>query len=472
MRYYNSETPRIVFAGSHTKLAFAGFLCTVLGVALYVAGAGMAYNELPFIDFSGLGLFLSRFSLLFLASGCFMFTLALVLRSALPDTVRIKYYVRRGLLAPQYGNPLHLRNGELLPVIRCVKGKIQGQYIISVSALPATTDDILAVASSVSACLCGRYENYAVIQMEADMAANSAAFIIADVTVDRTLHFNDVNEMKSANVTQLAIADGIYLDLTKTGSMLFCGKTRSGKTTGLIALLLQILLHGRDKHGSEITVIDPKMAELSACSPYVVTLDNYGEATQILDSMQKFADTVLQRQRHLNELSKQAGDAVKWWDAGFHPSVLFIDEYVSLRSMLPTKADKERPNYSLAAFDGLLRRIVTTGASAGCFVAISIAEASVESAGLPAMLRAAMSTRFLFKPTEDEGRLLWDSEKLKSLPNRIYSAGDCWFSSDDGVNNFPAYVHFPQMEFPVYRELGGLLALYYSHKPSRAAPRN
>ena len=102
------------------------------------------------------------------------------------------------------------------------------------------------------------------------------------------------------------------------------------------------------------------------------------------------------------------------------------------------------------------------GASSGSFIIISIAEASVEEGGLPAMLRSAMGTKILFKPTLPEARLLWDSDKLQDFQNsRIYGAGDAWFSSQDGVHDFPSYVHFPVMDFPVYRELGRLLSEYY-----------
>ena len=79
---------------------------------------------------------------------------------------------------------------------------------------------------------------------------------------------------------------------------------------------------------------------------------------------------IKERQKALNGLSEQWGNAVHWWDAGMHPSFLFIDEYVALRSLLPKKADKAAPDYSLAEFDDLIKRIVTMGASAGCYVII------------------------------------------------------------------------------------------------------
>ena len=114
---------------------------------------------------------------------------------------------------------------------------------------------------------------------------------------------------------------------------------------------------------------------------------------------------------------------------------------------------------------------MTMGASAGCYVIISIAEASVESGGLPAMLRSAMSTKVLFRPTLPEGRLLWDSDKLADFSaGRVYGPGDAWFSSTDGEHDAVSYVHFPVMKFAVYRELGQLLTEYYGDTPAPPPP--
>lgn len=303
------------------------------------------------------------------------------------------------------------------------------------------------------------------MQTDTDIAFNNVTFRIEDVTVDRSLTFLDVNEMKQNKRTILAVQKDTYIDLTTSGSILTAGKTRSGKTTGIISLLLQALLWGRDDFGSEITIIDPKQAELSRL-PHVVTLDENGEAKDIIAAMKHFAETIVKRQKILNDLSEQSGDAVKWWDAGMNVSFLFIDEYVACRTMFPKKPSKDAPDYCLATFDGYLRRIVTMGASAGCYAIISIAEASVDDSGggLPAMLRSAMTTKILFKPTLSEGRLIWNSDKLKDFnTERVYNAGDAWFSSTDGVHDNVSYIHFPNMKFKVYSELGRLLKAYY-HK--------
>ena len=393
---------------------------------------------------------------------------AAVVHVLTPDRAKIQRKVRRALCHPSYGNPLHLQEGELLPMVKCQEAR-PGVYDLTVTAGAVTVETITGAASAISSALNGRYIRYAVTQMDTGVAFDRVTFRIEDVLADRSLTFEKVEDMRPRGPTKLRIQDGTEIDLTTSGSMLVAGKTRSGKTTGIIAILLQALQCGRDEYGSEVIIIDPKRAELSRL-PYVVALDGDGEARGILDALKRFSDTIVTRQAVLNNLSEQVGDAVKWWDAGMHPSFLFVDEFVSLKSIFPAKPAKDDPDYCISAFDSYIKRIVTMGASAGCYVIISIAEASVQEGGLPAMLRSAMSTRILFRPTRSEGLLLWDKVKLDPLPERVYGPGDAWFSSTDGEHDAVSYVHFPLMDFPVYKELGRLLTLYYEDDPEGTPP--
>lgn len=403
-----------------------------------------------------------------LISGTVVLLIAIIARFAQSDADRITQQVKKGLYCSAYGNPLHFRNGERLPAVHCKLIDL-GLFELTIHATTSTIEDLEKLSSSISSMLNkGKFLRYAVTQNVSDVAFNEVKYRIEDVTIDKALYIHDVSELIPKDPVKLVIQQGCFLDLRYSGSILAAGKTRSGKTTGIISVLLQALLMGRDKYGSEILIVDPKQAELSRL-PHVCTLDGNGEATQILNAVKEFADSITKRQQVLNELSQIKGDAVKWWDVGMKPSYLFIDEYVACRTLLPKKADKDRPDYCLVTFDALIKRIVTMGASAGCFAIISIAEASVEEGGLPAMLRSAMGTKILFKPTLPEARLLWDSERLQDFQSaRVYGAGDAWFSSQDGEHDFPSYVHFPVMDFPVYRELGRLLSEYYGDAQNTA----
>lgn len=419
---------------------------------------GMLLGQSLVISFTT---FLGRLGRTLLTFGVVSLCIALITHIFQRDTDRIVQQVRKGLCCPSHGNPLHFVTGEQLPTIHCKMNGL-GEYELSISATTCTVEDLGKLGSVISSALNkGKYRRYAVTQTVADVAYNEVKYRIEDVTVDKALYIHSVSQLVPKDPTMLAIQQETFLNLRYSSSILAAGKTRSGKTTGIISILLQVLLMGRDEYGSEIMIVDPKQAELSRL-PHVYTLDENGEATEILDAVRNFTASIIERQRTLNDKSQQSGDAVKWWDAGMKPSYLFIDEYVALRSQLPKKAEKDRPDYCLAAFDALIKRIVTMGASSGSFIIISIAEASVEEGGLPAMLRSAMGTKILFRPTLPEARLLWDSEKLQDFQNsRIYGAGDAWFSSQDGKHDFPSYVHFPVLDIPVYRELGRLLTEYY-----------
>ncbi len=463
-RSFKKDRSPLRFALPGTVIAVLGALSLLLAISVSLLG-WVAWNAssgrylvilLPFARFLLSG------GIAFLVISVFLFCVAIIVHIRTPDRMKMAAQVRKALLTYEYGNPLGLREGQRLPKVRCTD-KGAGVYEISISAVSCTIEQLEKVSTSVSSALSRKYSQYAVSQTDADIAYNGISFQITDVTVDRSLTVHSPEEMKQADVTKLIVQKGTYIDLTTSGSMLVAGKTRSGKTTAVIALLMQILMFGPDKHGSEVMIIDPKQAELSRL-PHTYTLDEDGEARGILEAVNRYAKMISIRQQYLNELSERRGDAVKWWDAGLHPSVLFLDEYISLRTNLPKRASKEEPNYSLDEFDGTIRRIVTMGASAGCYVIISIAEASVQEGGLPSMIRSACSTKILFRPTLPEGRLMWDSEKLKDMLPRVYGPGDAWFSSTDGEHDNVCFVHFPIMDFQVYKELGRLLEEYFRRR--------
>lgn len=462
MRAYRPDATPLRFAAPNVLFALLGAATAVLAVLFWFAVVVILGSHLT----GGLVSVLFQVMLLFAAgmsivSICSL-AISIGLRIALTDADRIRYVVLRGLCCSAYGNPLHLQAGELLPIVTC-KLIRPGVYALKIAPGGTDIEAVAKLAPHISAVLRGRFQDYAVTLVNSDNALIYVQFELEDVQLSRALTVGSVDELRPGGPTDLIVQRGTYIDLTTSGSMLFAGKTRSGKTTAIISLILQVLLSGRDDFGSEVMIIDPKQAELSRL-PHVITLDENGEASGILDALQHFGRIITKRQQILNDLSEQSGDAVHWWEAGMHPSLLFLDEYVACRSLFPQKAVKGNEDYCLSSFDNLVKRIVTMGASAGCYVIISIAEASVQDGGLPSMLRSAMSTKVLLRPTMPEARLLWSAEKLEalSMSARVYGPGDAWFSSTDGEHDDVSYVHFPHMKFRVYQELGRLLTAYYS----------
>lgn len=458
MRTYHHDAGPLAYASPDVKLLMFGIVALLVAGVLALGCRGLAPAAgVPLVG--AVGRVMGQAAAVGLCVGIASLIAAVAVHFWMPDRAKIQHKVRRALYSPRYGNPLHLKEGELLPGVNCVCIG-NGIYELTVTACGSTVETIADAASAISSALNKRYRQYAVTQVVTDVACNLVTFRLDDVTTDKSISAHNVEALRQDNPTRLIIQDGTYIDLTRSGSMIVAGKTRSGKTTGVISLLLQVLLSGPDKFGSCVLVVDPKRAELS-CLPHVVSLDSDGEAMTILAAMQHFAATVVSRQQVLNVMSKEAGDAVHWWDAGMHPCLLFLDEYVALRDIFPAKAAKDS-DYCRATFDAILKRIMTTGASAGCYVIISIAEASVGEGGLPTLVKNAASTKILFRPKADEGSFLWDSRKLDVLKNdRVYRQGDAWFTSEDGDHEEISCVHFPHMMFKAYAELGRLLCEYY-----------
>ncbi|MBR1816016.1 MAG: hypothetical protein IJ763_04875 [Lachnospiraceae bacterium] len=388
--------------------------------------------------------------------------IAIIEKITRSDERDISYSIINRLCAYNKGNPLNLKDGELEPVIRV--NKSDKGYKITVECQSAKFDDVSNLETVISDCLRNKYGNYAVVSKEEDIAGRYVDYYIEDVVTsyNKQSVYNSLNDVPT-DLTKIYIRDDVYIDYSKVlnSSAVIAGRSRSGKTTAIIStFLLPILKQGRDNFNSKVIIVDPKSAELSLC-PFVLSPDTNGSVEHILEAIRDFNNIRIERQQIVNEFCISKGKAIKWFDVGMKPCILFLDEFVSIQDMFPKKASKEKPNYSLTDFQGVLRQIATQGASAGCFLILSTAEASVGTGGLESAVNNACGIRILFKPSLDEARYLWSTEKLAVMRERQYVAGDAWFSADDGINNSVRFVKFPRLEFGEYEALSELLTLYY-----------
>lgn len=458
---YCSPTPKISIFGG-VLLLFAGLIKIFEYIVISVCGLLRRSTD---VDFSSA-------VILFIAISALVFTVAFLEYAFRSNKRNIMYIVRKILCASCFGNPLKLREGEIEPSV-VVHSTPRG-YKITVDCMSADFDDVSSLEMVISGCLRNKYGCYAVVSKEEDIAGRYVDYYIEDVVSSfyKQSLYKSIDDVPS-HLTKIYIRDDVYIDYSRVlnSSAIIAGKSRSGKTTAIIStFLLPMLKQGRDDYGSRIIIVDPKSAELSLC-PHVLSPAPDGSVEHILNAIREFNKVRVERQKIINDFCKSEGRAVKWFDVGMKPSVLFLDEFVSIQDMFPKKAPKEKPNYCLADFQGLLRQIATQGASAGCFLILSTAEASVGTGGLESAVNNACGLRFLFKPSLNEARYLWNSDALDVMRERQYMAGDAWFSADDGTNNSVRFVKFPRLEFGEYQALSELLSAYYNDADTNSMKR-
>lgn len=366
--------------------------------------------------------------------------------------------IERRLFCPDYGNPLHLSEGTVLPKVKVHTADHQ-RFRVTVDASSCTTDGLERIPDAISSALSGKLADFAVVQCEQDIASNFVTFWIQDQRTSRQIIAKNIQDLLTDSMS-IQIENGYSIPYRSLGSFLITGKTRSGKTSAIVSILLQVLYRGPDIFHSCVIIVDPKNAELSQL-PYTISPDADGTAHRILSEIIYFDAVRIQRQEILNRACEECGHPVSWWELEMQPSFLVLDEWIALLGLFPARAAKDDPHYSKSEFLKYIQRVVTMGASAGCFVMLSSAEASVEAAGIPNMIRSAMGTRIMMRPNPRDGALLWSREKLEALPDRIYRAGDAWISSDDGVHDLPEFVQFPKLDFDSFCVLSEALARYH-----------
>ena len=449
---YCSPTPKIVIFGGFLLL-LAGLIKILEYIAYSICGL-LRFN----IKFD-----FSFAIILFISISALVFIVAILEYLFRGNKRNIMYSIRKTLCASCFGNPLNLREGEIEPTVTV--NKTQKGYKVTVDCISADFEDVASLEMVISGCLRNKYGVYAVVSKEEDLAGRYVDYYIEDVVSSfyKQSIYLSLDDIPTHR-TRIYIRDDVYIDYScvLNSSTIVAGRSRSGKTTAIIStFLLPILKQGKDDFGSIVTIVDPKSAELSLC-PYVLSPSSDGSVEHILEAVREFNITRVKRQKIINEFCKSEGRAVKWFDVNMKPCVLFLDEFVSIQDMFPKKASKEKPDYSLSEFQGLLRQIATQGASAGCFLILSTAEASVGTGGLETAVNNACGIRILFKPSMNEARYLWNSNDLEVMRERQYTAGDAWMSADDGINNSVRFIKFPRLEFGEYEALNDLLSAYYN----------
>ena len=133
MRYSNNA-PAIVHAAPGTKLSVLG--AVLLLIAGCLLGIGHLVIELfsPIAtDPSGVLMVHGRYvtvAIVLCAIGGIAVIVGIAINSKLPASKKLRTRVRAGIFDPRFGNPLHLRDGEVIPRVVCKETKA-GKFEIS-----------------------------------------------------------------------------------------------------------------------------------------------------------------------------------------------------------------------------------------------------------------------------------------------------------------------------------------------------
>lgn len=186
--------------------------------------------------------------------------LSLLFTVLMPVKMKLLDLVRFRLFDPKNGNPLGLMVDQKYPKTRIRVLRRDGliwYVLIRIEANNVDIEKLTKVSNLISSAFVGRYHGFAVVKTDVDNGGNFVEFRLKNIAAPHKFTYKSVSSLKPRNSTKLKIQDGISLDLRYSGSMLFAAKTRSGKTTAVISMLIQLAMLGPDEHGSKILIVDP-----------------------------------------------------------------------------------------------------------------------------------------------------------------------------------------------------------------------
>ena len=220
--YYRSDASRLRFAPLYVRLAIIGVIPLSCGIifSIYSGLISPVPGEIgPFGELQQeIALLANIAYVICTAAAIYLIALAVIGYLLQTDTMRIGTMIRQALYQPSHGNPLHLRDGDLLPKVSCWCIS-SGLYGLTISAQQSVSVDVLiAAAPTISAALNRKYQQYAVVQVDADIAFRSVTFIIEDVLADRSITFTSAGAMLPESPTILRVdhmyrPDNIGVDL-------------------------------------------------------------------------------------------------------------------------------------------------------------------------------------------------------------------------------------------------------------------
>ena len=121
---------------------------------------------------------------------------AIVERVTRSDERHIRYLIIKRLCKYKYGNPLHLKDGELEPKIQVHKTDIG--YRVRVSCPSVEFEKVASLDTVISDCLRGRFEGFSVVGKEEDVACRYVDYFLDDeeANAEKQTVYHSLEDMK------------------------------------------------------------------------------------------------------------------------------------------------------------------------------------------------------------------------------------------------------------------------------------
>ena len=264
------EQSRVAFWPPMKKITLLGYIFLALGtLPLFFANSLHQLGSYDGVNLEAIVDFVAGWMLTFAGISLLLFCIAFLVDRYTPERIAIRQMLRYRLFSKAGGNPLGLKNESAIPSLN-VKDDGEGRYRVIIDTTACSADTLVKLPKIISSGLIDNYAGWAVVAVEEDPASSYVSYIIEDVTRSRKIVATHLEDIYGDCLSVIIIQKGFALDLTKSGSILICGKTRSGKTTAVECILMQVLVHGPDRFGSKVLILDPKGAELSRL-PYTLS---------------------------------------------------------------------------------------------------------------------------------------------------------------------------------------------------------
>lgn len=303
--------------------------------------------------------------------------------------------VTRSLLATMSVNRLQDTPHISVPHVAVCASTLPAYISVEIEKL-AGMYDIEKMTEDINASFRGKLADYAVTSALITENGLTYKFNLEDKGSDKTWRPATLKAMKQKSHV-LKLQKGLSINLADSPHVIIWGKSGSGKSTAILAIILQLFMQG-----AETYFIDPK-TEFSAFKEFYPA-DMIAEDTEsILELLRRICSEMRARQKEVARgVRERKKLGLRAYDLGMKPLVVVADEIGSAVAMMDSKQKKE--------FLGLLTQIVQKGRSVSCFAIVGTQSPKVETT-LSSDIRQQFATKVLLGSANgDVQRMAFDGE--------------------------------------------------------------